>query len=155
MNSNNFNETYLSNSVGCDTIVITKQGPLKISEIKVGDLVKTHLNTFEKVTHFFKNKPDDTQFYSLETTSVSATNLVWSKKSASEEPCWSTLRELWFGNHLVTGKTLKNTYDFVDANIYLNEDFNEYVYNIGVENSHSYCTQFIVLRDCFFPEFNY
>jgi ribonucleotide reductase alpha subunit len=96
----------LASCLHADTLVTTTRGPIKISEIKFGDTVITHLNTLEKVTQLHKNELGDRTLYNVKVNGypdlhITGNHPVWGKRSQLEEPCWIPTEEIVSGETLI------------------------------------------------------
>lgn len=99
-----------------DTIVMTTDGPKKISDVCVGDSVLTHTGKIEKVLQTHKNNVIDRNIYSVLCARtpkfiVTENHKFWSIKSGQEEARWNSIAELNVGDFIAIPKPLDGELD--------------------------------------------
>lgn len=139
-----------------NTLVKTINGNVKISDIKRNDYVLTHDFTYNKVEivykHRFKGNLKDIRLengFSLKGTINHKIQVV--------DKCnfiWKSLSDIKLKDKVVTDKEKDRSNVFSVVSI---EDvfYEGFVYNLSVENSHSYIANNIIVHNCNDPSWKY
>lgn len=153
--------------LGKDELVTTANGLKKISEIEMGDLVLTHKGRFKPVTRVFTNSNNDKCLIKLK-----AHGNEFDVKLTKNHPVWTKHGEDWIfiraediriGDIVGTPILISNDDSIqIDMEYYLKNGFqcssikeietvdyfDDYVYNLEVEEDHTYTTPAMVVSNC-------
>ena len=160
-----FEYNLIGNCFPAGHFVHTPQGMLPIEQVREGDLVLTEKGTFEKVTHTMRRNASE-YLYDIRIDKLSGMNFT----PTGEHPVFALkddkvvcvpAKELKEGDFVELAKT-SNELNPEEPNIKIIDGrcfssiskiskkfFNGYVYNLEVENEHTYCVNGICTHNCF------
>ena len=153
-----------------DTKVVTDNGLISISDIKIGDNVLTHNNRFRRVNNVYKNPLLNRTVKTVKihrTKDITCTDnhefmsYTTEDKRLNLEPSFKPIKWLRVGDYVKVGY---NYYDLIidkEFIIQINNDFyymindiqtttinDEYVYDLNVDDDHSYCVENVIVHNC-------
>lgn len=152
-----------------DTLVNTDKGLVKISEIKKGDLVLTHKNRFRSVNEVYENPLLDRSVKTVKvyrTKEIKCTDnheflsYTTEDERLGLEPSFKPIKWLRVGDFVKGGyaedsirissfiKPIGDDFFYRITDIQTIEIQDEFVYDLNVEEDHSYSVENIVVHNC-------
>lgn len=127
----------LSSCFSENTEIMTyNRGPVKIIDVKIGDLVTTHKGNVKPVVQLHKNKLGDRKLYQIKvlktpTIEVTGNHRFWASKNGSENPDWISVEDLKPGDYISIPRKTKNSQTFtINMKDHISED-HEYTQKNG------------------------
>lgn len=131
------------------TLITTSEGLKPIEEISVGDKVLTHKNTFEIVTEKMINRKKG--IYTLQVKGSPKTEVTGNHrfyvKCGDSTPIWKAIEDFQ-GDEYILKPSVDSPQWVRIEEISYEENREETVYNLEVENEHSYTANGLAAHNC-------
>lgn len=144
--------TFGSPCFAAGTLIKTKSGYIPIEDVKIGDVVFTHKSQWKKVIETMTNPTNHIYDMDFGVTEIMVTenHPLFVKESEEAEPIWKEVKDIKTTD-LVAYEALNHDESvFIWKHFVLKEKRNYagVVYNIEVEDDHSYIANGIVSHNC-------
>lgn len=132
-----------------DALIRTKRGLVPLKDVKVGDYVLTHKGRFKKVLNFFNQGVKEIWEVTINSEiTVRTTNnhKFYIKEELSQEPKWLACEDIKLTDYFCI--RTESVERWVRAKEIENARYFETVYDIEVEDDHSFTANGVIAHNC-------
>jgi IMP dehydrogenase/GMP reductase len=123
-----------------DTLINAKQGLIKIKDIKINDHVLTHTNQYKKVLNVYKKQTDKLIIVNGNKSTLNHGYYIFEDNTFK----WREAKDLIIDKHLL----VKYNHEYQKINDILYEEYTGDVYDLEVEEDHSYVANDYIVHNC-------
>lgn len=131
-----------------DTLIQSEKGLIAIDKLKIGDLVWTHKNRLQKIKTVFQSQAENLFDITVNGKTITITKNHPILVKRNNLISWLSAGELNINDLIVEVRLVKNHMFIHKIEKITPSNYKGLVFNLEVENDHSYLTETLTLHNC-------